>query len=80
LLDWAQLRQRGGGRLLLANHAEGLAEAPYVTRAMGRPLFCRDVPTLGAILEALPASQRDETSVRHSPSGGMLFAEVARRG
>ena len=47
---------------------------------MGRPLFCRDAAALGAILEALPASQRDTITVRHSPSGGMLFAEVARRG
>jgi extracellular factor (EF) 3-hydroxypalmitic acid methyl ester biosynthesis protein len=71
---------RPGGRLLLANHAAGLAEAPYVTQAMGRPLFCRDAATLGAILEALPASQRDAITVRQSPSGGMLFAEVSRRG
>jgi SAM-dependent methyltransferase len=71
---------RPGGRLLLANHAEGLAEAPYVTAIMARPLHGRDEATLGEILATLPAAQRGDVTLHRSPSGGMLFVEVVRRG
>jgi len=69
---------RPGGRLLLANTAEGLPEASYATEVMGRTLFCRDAATLGALLAGLPDCAG--LNLRHSPSGGMLFAEAVRRG